>query len=131
MGLTEDNLVSRLRPDSAESRDFLCLLFVWSSFVTRMDRVEGVIYHSIRLVTALAPLFPTPCYTTCGSNEELQFRWVPSHAGTAGNEKTDEWAKVAARNERGSEQLPYEFSSTSLAHLKRGIAERKWVEACS
>jgi len=61
----------------------------------------------------------------------VQFRWVPSHAGTAGNEKTDEWAKMAARNERGSEQLPYESSSTSLAHLKRGIAERKWVEACS
>ena len=49
----------------------------------------------------------------------------------AGNEKADEWAKMAARNERGSEQLPCEFSSTSLAHLKRGIAERKWVEACS
>jgi len=32
-----------------------------------------------------------------------QFRWVPSHAGTAGNEKADEWAKMAARNERGSE----------------------------
>jgi len=47
------------------------------------------------------------------------------------NEKADEWAKMAARNERGSEQLPYEFSSTSLAHLKRGIIERKWVEACS
>ena len=31
---------------------------------------------------------------------------------------------MAARNERGSEQLPYEFGSTSLAHLKR-------VEACS
>ena len=38
---------------------------------------------------------------------------------------------MAARNERGSEQLPYEFSSTSLAHLKRGITERKWVEECS
>jgi len=38
---------------------------------------------------------------------------------------------MAARNERGSEQLPYEFSSTYLAHLKRGITERKWVEACS
>ena len=56
---------------------------------------------------------------------------VPSHAGAAGNEKADEWAKLAARNECGSEQLPYEFSSTSLAHLKRGIIERKWVEACS
>ena len=61
----------------------------------------------------------------------VQFRWVPSHSGTAGNEKADEWAKMAAWNERGSEQLPYEFSSTSLAHLKRGIAERKRVEACS
>jgi len=39
--------------------------------------------------------------------------------------------RVKGRNERGSEQLPYEFSSTSLAHLRRGIAERKWVEACS
>jgi len=38
---------------------------------------------------------------------------------------------MAARNERGSEQLPYEFNGTSLAHLKRGITERKWVEACS
>ena len=38
---------------------------------------------------------------------------------------------MAARNERGSEQLPYEFNSTSLAYLKRGITERKWVEACS
>ena len=37
----------------------------------------------------------------------VQFRWVPSHAGTTGNEKADEWAKMAARNERGSEQLPY------------------------
>jgi len=57
-----------------------------------------------------------------------QSRWVPSHAGTAGNEKADEWAKMAAR---GSEQLPYEFSSTSLAHMKRGITEQKWIEACS
>ena len=39
----------------------------------------------------------------------------PSHAGTAGNEKADEWAKMTARNEHGSELLPYEFSSTSLA----------------
>ena len=55
----------------------------------------------------------------------------PSHAGTAGNEKADKWAKMAARNKRGSKQLPYEFSSTSLTHLKRGITERKWAEACS
>ena len=47
------------------------------------------------------------------------------------NEKAGEWAKMAARNERGSEQLPYEFSSTSLVYLKRVTTERKWVEACS
>jgi len=45
-------------------------------------------------------------HTTYGSNEESPpNRWVPSRAGTAGNEKADEWAKMAARNERGSEQL--------------------------
>ena len=54
----------------------------------------------------------------------VQFRWVPSNAGTAGNEKADEWAKMAARIERGKEQLPYEFSSTSIAHPKRGTTER-------
>ena len=42
---------------------------------------------------------------------------------------------MAARNERGSEQLPYEFSSTSLAHLKRKgqvqISELFVEEKCS
>jgi len=38
---------------------------------------------------------------------------------------------MAAQNERGSEQLPYEFSNTSLAHLKRDTTEQKRVEACS
>ena len=35
------------------------------------------------------------------------------------------------RRQHGLEQLPYEFSSTSLAHLKRGMTKRKWIEACS
>jgi len=43
--------------------------------------------------------------------------------------------KMAARNECGSEQLPYEFSSTSLAHLKRKgqvqISELFVEEKCS
>ena len=38
---------------------------------------------------------------------------VPGHAGTAGNEKGKEWTKMAARNERGSEQLTYEFPGPS------------------
>jgi len=68
-----------------------------------------------------------------GSTKSLsaQFGWVPSHAGTTGNENDDEWAKMAALNERSSEQTPFEFSSTSLAHLKRGITERKWVDGWS
>jgi len=58
----------------------------------------------------------------------VQFRWVPSHAGTTGNEKADEWTKMAARNGRGSEQLPYHVPGPPEA---LGITERKWVEACS
>ena len=72
--------------------------------------------------------------TTYGSNKESPPNPDGSpamQARTAGNEKADEWAKMAALNERGSEQLPYEFSSTSLARLKRGITEWKWIEACS
>ena len=63
----------------------------------------------------------------------VQFRWVPGHAGTAGNEKADEWARLAARNERGSEKLPYEFSSTFSTfktckglELKVREKERSW-----
>ena len=52
---------------------------------------------------------------------------VPSHAGTAGNEKADEWA-MAARNERGSEQLPgppearYHRAEVDRGMLMDGVA---------
>jgi hypothetical protein len=46
--------------------------------------------------------------------------------GVPGNEKADEWAKLAAGTPftRGVERLP-----RSLANLKREISEKKWAEA--
>ena len=65
-------------------------------------------------------------------------RWCPAHKGVEGNEKADEWAKIAAekpdtrgvewpnfpaRTEvRGRAPLP-----RSLANLKREISEKKWA----
>jgi len=72
----------------------------------------------------------------------IEIRWCPAHKGVAGNEKADEWAKVAAEepDARGVEWLNYDYGGRSevraiplprsLTTLKRGISEKKWAEAC-
>jgi len=69
----------------------------------------------------------------------IEIRWCPAHKGTAGNEKADEWAKIAAE-EPGAHGVEWRSYSDrmevramplprSLANLKREISEKKWVEA--
>jgi ribonuclease HI len=70
---------------------------------------------------------------------EIEIRWCPSHEGITGNEKADEWAKLAAEepDAHGVEWLTRADGygrrlmpqPRSLANLKREISEKKWVEA--
>jgi len=61
----------------------------------------------------------------------IEIRWCPAQKGVVGNEKADEWTKLAAeergyldRAEARTVPLP-----GPLAHLKREISEKKWAEA--
>ena len=72
-------------------------------------------------------------------NITIGIRWCPAHKGAAGNENADEWAKLAVGepDAHGVEWLGYSGRvevramplPRSLAHLKREISEKKWMEA--
>jgi len=69
----------------------------------------------------------------------IEIRWCPAHEGVEGNEKADEWAKLAAEepDARGVEWWTYSDRPEerlmplprSLANIKQEIAEKKWAEA--
>jgi len=65
----------------------------------------------------------------------IEIRWCLAHKGVAGNEKADEWVKIAGKepDARGVEWLNYSGQNEartmplprSLAYLKREISEKK------
>jgi ribonuclease HI len=72
----------------------------------------------------------------------IEIRWCPAHKGVEGNEKADEWAKLAVEepdsrgvewlgraDQYGRRPMPPPTAPRSLANLKREISERKWTEA--
>jgi hypothetical protein len=71
----------------------------------------------------------------CRQNIQLEFRWVPGHAGIEGNETADQLAKDAAAPEIEEELPSEEDRCTSLSNLRRCTTDAKrkrsdeWFEA--
>jgi len=67
----------------------------------------------------------------------IEIRWCPVHKGVEGNEKADEWDKLAADelDTQGVEGWTYSdqpeetLLPKSLANIRREILEKKWMEA--
>jgi hypothetical protein len=62
----------------------------------------------------------------CRQNIQLEFRWVPGHAGIEGNETADQLAKDAAVPGNEEELPSEEDRCTSLSHLRRCTTDAKW-----
>jgi len=67
----------------------------------------------------------------------IEIRWCPAYKGVEGNEKADEWARLAADepDTQGVEGWTYSDQSEetllpkSLTNIRREISEKKWMKA--
>jgi hypothetical protein len=62
----------------------------------------------------------------CRQNIQVEFRWVPGHAGIEGNETVDQLAKDPAAPENGEELPSEEDQCISLSHLWQCTMDAKW-----